>query len=244
MLSLNPFTSGALPVDSSNMEDGEQPTTPMAVTHTHGTSPPDFTITCGHTTHLVHKHLLSSKSRFFRATCTGPFKESHQQTLSLPASDDPDLVSLLLDYIYHDTYTLQDDDEQEAPIVAHARMYALAEKYMLDGLKAAARSGFARVIITDAFTAREFAEAVRVVYASTVDGDRGLRDVVVRTMDGRPGMMEEEEVKGVVGEVGEVGLDLVMYRRGTGAVVSGWGAESGGGVGMGGCPRSFLRGGG
>ena len=68
-------------------------------------------------------------------------------------------------------------------------MYALGEKYMLDDLKAAATSCFARVIITNVFDVPEFVEAARVVYMLTVEGDRGLRDVVVRTLFGTPNML-------------------------------------------------------
>ncbi len=68
-------------------------------------------------------------------------------------------------------------DASEPTLVTHAKAYALAEKYIIDGLKGLALRKFK--VATESLDVDHFLQATQEVYTSTIEGDRGLRDVVV-----------------------------------------------------------------
>lgn len=63
-------------------------------------------------------------------------------------------------------------------MVTEARMYAVADKYELGELKEEVKKAFAAAVKFWYVFTNEFLVAVEVVYTSTPDTDRGLRDVV------------------------------------------------------------------
>ncbi|KAF4459178.1 speckle-type poz [Fusarium albosuccineum] len=60
----------------------------------------------------------------------------------------------------------------------HVKVYALAEKYAIEDLKAVALKKF-RIEAKEHWQSQDFIDAIQEVYTSTVDSDRGLRDVLV-----------------------------------------------------------------
>ncbi|KAH9861706.1 hypothetical protein J1614_011459 [Plenodomus biglobosus] len=63
------------------------------------------------------------------------------------------------------------------PLTIHATMYALADKYQVDGLATLARDKFKSCLHHHANT-NDFMNAVQIAYSSTPDTNRGLRDTV------------------------------------------------------------------
>jgi hypothetical protein len=64
------------------------------------------------------------------------------------------------------------------PLTIHATMYALGDKYQVDGLCQLAKEKFESCLHHHAHT-EDFVSAVQLAYSSTPDTNRGLRDVVL-----------------------------------------------------------------
>ncbi|KAK3682379.1 hypothetical protein B0T22DRAFT_501790 [Podospora appendiculata] len=91
-------------------------------------------------------------------------------------------------------------------------VYALAEKYMICGLKAVALRQF-KAAATVSLDINDFLQATWEVYTSTIDDDRGLRDVVVETLYKNSQWLDKEEVRDVVKGLGALTYDLIIYLR-------------------------------
>jgi hypothetical protein len=107
----------------------------------------------------------------------------------------------------------QDPDLDNAYLLTHARVYAIAEKYGIKGLKTLARSKFAAQIAQH-FCSNEFAPSLAEVYESTVDSDRGLRDIVIQTFRSHPDIATRDDVEDVVRQT--PGLAWELFRVGWG----------------------------
>jgi hypothetical protein len=68
--------------------------------------------------------------------------------------------------------------EVENPLTIHATMYALGDKYQVDGLSQLAKEKFESCLHHHAHS-EDFITAVQLAYSSTPDTNRGLRDVVL-----------------------------------------------------------------
>ena len=93
-------------------------------------------------------------------------------------------------------------------LVLHAKIYALGEKYEIRDLKALAFQKFSFEILKH-HSSSSFREAAWVAYTSTVDGDRGMRNVVIDTVVKHRYLLQQEAFQQVVKET-ELGFDLLM----------------------------------
>ncbi|KAF5685942.1 kelch 4 [Fusarium circinatum] len=233
----------------------------------------DFVIICGKTRHKVHKAIICPRSDFFKAACTSGFKEAQTGEVELP-DDEPLAVSMMIEYLYHQTYTIPCDAEfgpeyhlsptipskpstaplnracysvggnssisqsplhlpqtaaASIPLEAlppyvfivpyvtlrvHYKVYALGEKYGIPGLKALAAHNF-ETRCEDLFNSSrvnrlgDLIHEMREAYACTAEGDRPLRDAVVRILKSKPIILEREDVKEFLKEEG-LAYDMVM----------------------------------
>lgn len=96
-------------------------------------------------------------------------------------------------------------------LIIHANVYAVAEQYAIDGLKAVALEKF--VAETKVHWATEdFLQAVELVYSSTPEHDRGLRDVVRNTFyERKRDLMDKENVKRYLREVPDLAYDVLLH---------------------------------
>jgi len=65
------------------------------------------------------------------------------------------------------------------PLEIHATMYALADKYQVNGLGSLARAKF-EACLNHHVNTEDFITAVQIVYSTTPESNRGLRDAVVQ----------------------------------------------------------------
>lgn len=65
------------------------------------------------------------------------------------------------------------------PLTIHATMYALADKYQVSGLGQIAKDKFESCLFHHIHS-EDFVSAVQIVYTSTPDSNRGLRDLVIK----------------------------------------------------------------
>ncbi|KAH6847105.1 hypothetical protein B0I37DRAFT_374303 [Chaetomium sp. MPI-CAGE-AT-0009] len=183
----------------------------------------DLTITCGVDEYKVHKAIVCPRSSFFATACNGLFQEGKTGVVALP-DDDPQVVNLMIRYLYYLDYPAQPEVQDEAVetpqesksadcsnLTVHARVYALGEKYDIQGLKTLAIEKFK----TEAkvhWNCDEFIRAVEEVYTSTIDQDRGLRDAVVEAIRVHPTVLDKEPMQNVVRRL-DLCFDLMMRFR-------------------------------
>jgi hypothetical protein len=128
---------------------------------------------------------------------------------------------MMIHYFYYFDYNLQvkhksghsDKSETDGDVLTtHAKVYALAEKYLIRGLKAVALRKFkaAAAVCSDV---DDFLQATLEVYTSTIEDERGLRDVVVETLFKNSEWLDKEKVRAVIKELGALTYDLVIYMR-------------------------------
>ncbi|KAK4194182.1 hypothetical protein QBC40DRAFT_311651 [Triangularia verruculosa] len=188
----------------------------------------DLVISCGGKDYHVHRAIVCTQSEFFSTACRASFKAKGK--IPLP-DDDPRLVHIMVHYLYHFDYDVQlqygrshfdglktDGDETNVnePIgevlLTHAKVYALAEKYLIRGLKAVALRQF-KAAATVSLNINDFLLAMLEVYTTTIEDDRGLRDIVVETLYKHSQWLDKEEVRDVVKGLGALTYDLVIYMR-------------------------------
>ncbi|KAK2123122.1 hypothetical protein NOF04DRAFT_1350382 [Fusarium oxysporum II5] len=198
----------------------------------------DLIITCGNDTYQVHKAIVCPRSSFFTAACSGKFKEGQEGKINLP-DDDPDaFIPADGNFLEEELSTTEHDDALKqflqsqghrfvgnrrvkgmvpklaarigpsSNLCLFAKVYALGEKYGIPGLKAIALGKF-EILAKGHFQTDGFRLAVQEVYASTIDHDRGLRDVVVCTVEENIGLLNDEAFEAVV-KYSDLGHDLLM----------------------------------
>ncbi|KAI3573646.1 hypothetical protein IWW34DRAFT_753919 [Fusarium oxysporum f. sp. albedinis] len=198
----------------------------------------DLKITCCNKQYQVHKAIICPRSCFFRNACENYFQESRSNVINLP-EDDPEAVDSMIYYIYNGYYPKMDPGTQGISkdrlaaagwkletfgeftgglqvkfLVLHAEVYALAEKYDVLGLKEMAQRCFRIISNCGGCCSKEFAQACEFVYTTTIDSDRGLRDVVVQSLLEHPRALDEEHIRSAMRLLPDLPYDLVLYGRG------------------------------
>lgn len=110
------------------------------------------------------------------------------------------------------------DEEEEAPVdeahlLLHTRVYALAEKYDIPALKALARGKFEMAMACN-YDSPELPEAIEEVYCSTLDNDRGLRDIVLNLFKCHEQLVHLPDIFTVIKETPTLALELFKLERG------------------------------
>lgn len=95
-------------------------------------------------------------------------------------------------------------------MVVEAKMYAMADKYELDGLKEVAKTRFAEAL-KRSYDTEEFVVAVETVYSTTPDSDRGLRDIVTAfTWSRQETLLARKDVQSLLNYLDAFSKDLVQ----------------------------------
>ena len=103
--------------------------------------------------------------------------------------------------------------EPESHLVLHTRVYALAEKYDIPSLKQLARGKF-EMAMACYYDSPEFADAIEEVYCSTIDSDRGLRDIVLEAFKSHPQLANTQDVFAVITDTPSLAFELFKVERG------------------------------
>ena len=161
-------------------------------------------------------------------------QEAYEGKIDL-LEDDPDTVDAMINYFYRLEYGLgwinlsrisedeaaetatpeaATDSTRQSParpmLVAHAKVYMLADKYLISGLKALALRKFT-TSVCNCFDANDFLHAMQEIYSSTSDNEDGLRAVIVSTLYKHRYLLDQKEVQAVLKDFGSVTYDLVMF---------------------------------
>lgn len=116
---------------------------------------------------------------------------------------------------YEDTMTSSDGSRlaRDDRLCLHADVYALGEKYGIPALKEASPLKFEVEASTFPRSAR-FQDAITIVFTSTADHDRALRDVVVRVLcRHRDSLLEDPEIEATIRRID--GLAYALWKKAT-----------------------------
>ncbi len=131
-----------------------------------------------------------------------PFVRTRSATPSLEADDGSD-----------DEAIDELDEVVETHLVLHTKVYALAEKYDIPSLKQVSRRKFEMEMACH-FDSPDFAEAIEEVYCSTIDSDRGLRDVVLEAFKSHPQLATTQDVYLVIERTPSLKCELFKIEHG------------------------------
>jgi len=129
-----------------------------------------------------------------------------------PANGSPYESEASSDYESYDDEE-EEVGEEESHLITHTRVYALAEKYDIPSLKELAQSKF-EMAMACFYDSSEFADAIEEVYCSTIDSDRGLRDVVLQAFRAHPALATTQDVYTVIKDTPALALELYKIERG------------------------------
>ncbi|MCJ1311869.1 hypothetical protein MMC25_005542 [Agyrium rufum] len=178
----------------------------------------DFTIVHGLDRYPVHSAILGASSDFFNSCCNGKWKEAEERKVELRGDSDPVAVSEMIAHCYGSSF-----DAKKTGFCAYktmASVYVLGDKYGIASLKAAALEFVKQHTIDTPLNAAQveaiFAGA-RIVYSSTVDTDRAMRDLFVYALtDNWKKCVEIRRLRELLGNSGlfatDVALNLGEYK--------------------------------
>ncbi|KAK6439381.1 hypothetical protein LTR95_004411 [Oleoguttula sp. CCFEE 5521] len=107
----------------------------------------------------------------------------------------------------------EDVGEEDSYLLLHTRVYALAEKFDIPSLKQLAQQKF-EIAMACFYDSSEFADAIEEVYCSTIDSDRGLRDVVLQAFRSHPALATTADVFAVIKSTPDLAFELYKVERG------------------------------
>ncbi|OJD26490.1 hypothetical protein ACJ73_02130 [Blastomyces percursus] len=196
----------------------------------------DLTICCGTNRYHVHRVVVCNQSPFFAAALDKQFKEATTADVVLE-EDDPELVRRMIAHFYgvedpaeiDILRTERPEVNDDSPIVSaaeamsattkqpyeallKARLYAMGDKYGIEGLRACSRAEFdswaANVDVIEDID--EFPAIVDEVFRSTPSNDRGLRDIAVSLLvDNAKAALNSQELCDVLLQLPELLMEIM-----------------------------------
>uniref|UniRef100_L2FSG7 BTB/POZ domain-containing protein n=1 Tax=Colletotrichum fructicola (strain Nara gc5) TaxID=1213859 RepID=L2FSG7_COLFN len=150
-------------------------------------------------------------------------QEDAEGRISLP-DDEPAIVDMMVQYFYRLDYRQSPEPEDDPSVtdqkqksnggahslLLHAKVYTLAEKYAIGGLKDLALSKF-KTAAAQAWDTADFLNAATEAYTSTVDSDRGMRDAAIEAFAKHKDLLSRNDVKTAIEGLGSFAFDLLMY---------------------------------
>jgi len=170
---------------------------------------------------MIHDPLLEAAGFYVPALPTTPPAESSnpfehpdkapRSPIRTRAKTPPLMIDDGCDY---DSYDEEEEVVQdESYLLLHTRVYALAEKYDIPALKALARQKFEMAMACN-YDSPDLPEAIEEVYCSTLDTDRGLRDIVLDLFKCHPQLATTPDIFPVIKDLPTLTMELYKLERG------------------------------
>ena len=122
----------------------------------------------------------------------------------------PPLEAKLLRHSPGNDYFESTDDSR---LLVHTQVYAVAEKYDIQPLKDLACQKF-EIAMACYYDSPELADAIEEVYNSTVDSDRGLRNIIIQAFRSHPSLANTGDVYEVISRTPTLAFELWKAERG------------------------------
>lgn len=101
--------------------------------------------------------------------------------------------------------------DREPNFVLHTKVYALADKYLIDGLKAVALEKF-REDAKTSWSTEQFLQAAEVAYTSTQDREVGMKHFIVSIIcRHKHWLLERDSVKQCLRNTPDLAYDVLMH---------------------------------
>ncbi|KAJ6191983.1 hypothetical protein J3E72DRAFT_399462 [Bipolaris maydis] len=175
----------------------------------------DFKTTCGSDTYKVHRVIVCNRAGFFARAVSFGGQETESGILNLP-EDEPETVKLLIQYLYEGEYEPQlppaaDCDYTcggficpicntpaltglSSQLLIHSKMYEIADRYDVVGLKGLAKEKFNRGC-NHFWNTPDFHIAASHALSTTPEDDGGLRDLVSETIAKHMELAQAPEIR-------------------------------------------------
>jgi hypothetical protein len=192
----------------------------------------DLIITSSSQDYKVHKAIVCPRSKVIATRCSASWRteygttDMHQPITSMDLTeDDAQAVDCMIQFFYRSDYgfRIMDEDpssvsDEASPMVQgssmlHARVYALAEQYLVEGLKDLAVAKFKDSSSAQQLDPDDFLSAAEYVYGSTVETDRKMRDAVVKVFHRSPQCLDLDAGKETLRTVKDLAYDVLLYVR-------------------------------
>jgi hypothetical protein len=106
---------------------------------------------------------------------------------------------------------LRKTDGPASQLLTHAKMYEIAERYDVVGLKDLAREKF-KLGCRTFWDDDAFSTAAHYAFCSTMEDDKGLRDVVSSTISEHIGLIHKAEVQTLLAEHNRLALIILLEK--------------------------------
>lgn len=128
--------------------------------------------------------------------------------------DDPDIVDRMIDYLYRLDYDDQPNSASKKPsdgrLVTNSLVYALADKYEIWSLKEVAKQKIAK-LIDEEWNDDSFLAALEIVWTSTPQSDRGLRELFIPVLsEHKKDLITKEMYIEAVRNIGDLAVDMML----------------------------------
>ncbi|KAG5990631.1 hypothetical protein E4U43_004228 [Claviceps pusilla] len=179
----------------------------------------DLDIVCDGVRFQAHRVIVCSQSPIIRAACAGPWKEATSGTFEIKESS-PVLIKRMLDFMYSGCYdqgssgnAVEEDKRLSeelgqlgtaCPMVLHARMMALADMYMVDGLGRVALEQVKK-LVQQATTSYLLTDCIPEIYALTFGSCRSIRQTLIDSVRERTSQLPlDPDIKGRLDDVMQI----------------------------------------
>ncbi|KAF7187453.1 Kelch-like protein 40 [Pseudocercospora fuligena] len=183
----------------------------------------DLIVKCQDMERRVHKIVVCKHSTWFAKACTSDFKEGKCKTIEVH-EDDPEILDAVLKYCY------AFEVDAGGSFLRAVKIFATAEKYMMESLQRAAAAEFARLFHPSLWAAltpngedsiTEHADAIKEAYTTTSDPDKILRTAIINCATLKPSNLEGDvtqwlEYQEIIKSHPEFSVDLAMRLAQTG----------------------------
>ncbi|KAK2124540.1 BTB/POZ protein [Fusarium oxysporum II5] len=160
----------------------------------------DVVIRCNGQEFAVHSLVLFCHSDYFKKQLTETWKSADK---IIEITDfDTNIVEAMLRFIYSFDCDVRPNTP---PLIFHAKVYQIGDKYGIETLKKQASNKVER-IVNEAEVATKYVsdlvDAITVMYTTTPPGDRGLRDIV---------LMPQNPFKEGLAMIGDFSANLLSF---------------------------------
>ncbi|KAI4953013.1 hypothetical protein J4E86_006551 [Alternaria arbusti] len=183
--------------------------------------------------------IVCIRAGFFARAIKFGGKETQDNVIDLP-EDEPKMVAALIRYLYlgvYDGETFDDSHPEHAVSVAsqlkikrsitysvllpgsptqllsHSKMYSIADKYDVVGLKELASKKF-KLAYEVFWNEDVFPIAVDHVFSTTVPEDIGMRDIVIQTISKNMSVTHKAEMKMMVAKYNDLAIGIILSKAG------------------------------
>ena len=134
-----------------------------------------------------------------------------------PVCDHPLAIQCMIHFFYHLDYDFSGKpvpEKHRNNLELHARIFAAAVKYQVSALRYLSAVKFAADLKKYRWRAKSFASAVDVIYTTTPEDARELRDIVTKVITDHAVLMDDPTLKAIAMDINGLAWELLRMSKG------------------------------